>query len=191
MKKLSLFIVCVISFAAAQAQLKYGVKGGLNFANLVGPDVDDNHMKLGFYLGGFANFQVDDKFTVQPELVFSAQGARFEDPGDDDKYRFSYLNIPILGQYNDPSGFYGETGPQFGFLLSARAKHNGNTGSIKDGFKTVDFSWAFGAGYKLTPEASVGVRFNLGLSNISDNSNFKVRNSVLQIGVAYTLGTAK
>jgi hypothetical protein len=191
MKKIFLLIVCAISFAAAQAQLKYGIKAGLNFANLVGPDVDDNGLKLGVHFGGFANFQVADKFTVQPELIFSAQGARFEDPGDDDKYRFSYLNIPLLGQYNDPSGFYGETGPQFGFLLSAKAKHDGHVSSVKDGYRTVDFSWAFGAGYKVTPEASIGVRFNLGLSNISDNSHFKVRNSVLQIGVAYVLGTAK
>lgn len=191
MKKTFLFIVCVISFAAAQAQLKYGIKAGLNFANLVGPSVDDNGIKLGVHFGGFANFQVADKFTVQPELIFSGQGATFEDPGDNDKYRFSYLNIPLLGQYNDPSGFYGETGPQFGFLLSARVKHNGNTFSVKDGYKTVDLSWAFGAGYKFTQQASVGVRFNLGLSNINDNSNYKIRNSVLQIGIAYVLGTAK
>jgi hypothetical protein len=189
MKKVFLLIVCAASFAAAQAQVKLGVKGGLNLANLVGPDVEDNSMKLGFHLGGFANIPLADKFSFQPELVFSAQGAKFEDPGDDIKYRLSYINIPLLGQYNDPSCFYAETGPQIGFLLAAKAKDDGNTNDVKDSFKTLDFAWAFGAGYKFTEKASVGVRFNLGLANVIDQDDAKVRNSVFQIGVAYTLAT--
>jgi hypothetical protein len=191
MKKITLIIVCALSFAVSQAQVKYGVKGGLNFANLTGPDVEDNKMRMSFHLGAFANFSVADRFSVQPELVFSSQGAKFEDPGDDTKYRLSYLNIPIVGQYNDPSGFYAETGPQFGFLLAAKVKDDGSTSDAKDAFKTVDFAWAFGAGYKFTDKASVGARFNLGLANVVDNDDAKVRNSVIQIGIAYTLGSAK
>jgi Outer membrane protein beta-barrel domain len=189
MKKFFLLIVCAASFVAGHAQVKYGAKGGFNLANLTGPDVNDNKMKLSFHVGAFANVPIADKFSFQPELVYSAQGAKFEDPGDDDKYKLSYLNIPLLGQYNDPSGFYAETGPQIGFLLAAKLKSDGNTSDIKDGFKTLDFAWAFGAGYKFTEKASVGVRFNLGLANVIDDNDAKVRNSVFQIGIAYTIGS--
>jgi len=189
MKKFVLFIAFAVAFITAHAQAKYGVKGGFNLANITGPDMEDNKMKLGIHFGGFANFPIADKFTIQPELVFSAQGARFEDPGDDDKFRLSYLNIPILGQYNDPSGFYAETGPQVGFLIAAREKSDGHTGNVKDYYKTLDLSWAFGAGYKITNEISAGIRFNLGLANIADYHDAKVRNSVIQLGVSYTLGS--
>ena len=189
MKKITLFIVCALSLAVANAQVKYGAKAGLNFTNVSG-DVNDNKIKIALHFGGFANFAITDKFSVQPELLYSAQGAKFEDAGDNDNLRLHYLNIPILGQYNDPSGFYGETGPQFGFMLSAKVKSDGNTYDAKDGFKTVDFGWAFGAGYRVTEEAKIGLRYNLGLSNIADGGG-KLHNSVLQLSVAYTLGSAK
>lgn len=190
MKKIILLIVCAVSFAATQAQVDLGVKGGFNLANLVGPDVDDNSIKLSFYVGGYAKLPLADRFSVQPELVFSRQGAKFEDPGDDDKYRLNYLNIPVMFQYNDPSGFYGETGPQFGFKVSAKVKGDGDTYDISDAVKGFDFSWGFGAGYKFTEKASAGIRWNLGITDVWDGSS-KVRNSVFQIGLAYKLHTTK
>lgn len=190
MKKVFLLFVCVASFAAANAQVKFGAKAGLNLANLVGPDVEDNKMKLGFHIGGFANIPLASQFSVQPELVFSAQGAKFEDQGDDDKYKLSYLNVPVMFQYNHASGFFAETGPQFGFLLAAKVKSDGNNVDVKDVLKTFDFAWALGAGYKFTEKVGVDLRWNFGLSKVPEN-DFKMRNSVLQAGVFYVLGSSK
>jgi hypothetical protein len=189
MKKITLFIVCALSLAVAKAQVKYGAKAGLNLSNVSG-DVSDNKTKIALHFGAFANFGIADRFSVQPELVFSAQGAKFEDDGDNDNLKLTYLNIPLLAQYNDPSGFYAESGPQIGFMLSGKYKEDGNTSNIKDGLKTVDLSWGFGAGYKFSEQASAGLRYNLGLSNVNDGSG-KIRNSVFQLSVAYTLGTTK
>lgn len=183
MKKVFLLIVCAVAFMAGQAQVNFGVKSGFNFANIAG-DVSNADMKLSFYAGAFANFPLANHFSVQPELVFSRQGAKVEDEGDDHKYRLNYLNIPVLGQYNDPSGFYAETGPQFGFLLNAKLKEDGRVHTITDNYKGFDLSWAFGAGFQFTKQASAGLRWNLGLTDVSDYSG-TVRNSVLQIGVAY------
>ena len=47
MKKLFLFFVCATTFAAAQSQVQFGAKAGVNLANLSGEDAsDDNKMKL-------------------------------------------------------------------------------------------------------------------------------------------------
>jgi hypothetical protein len=83
------------SFAAASAQINYGVKGGLNVANIGGEDVDDNKAKLGFHLGGFIGVSVAENFSIQPEVVFSLQGVKFD---DDQKLNLSYLNIPVLAR---------------------------------------------------------------------------------------------
>ncbi len=184
MKKLVLLIVCVASFVATQAQAKFGIKSGFNFANLTN-DIEGD-MKLSFYAGAFANVPVASRFSVQPELVFSRQGAKFDDPGDDIKWRLNYLNVPVMGQYNDPSGFYAETGPQFGFLLNAKSKDDGNVVSANSYFKSFDLSWGFGAGFNFTKQAGIGLRWNLGMTDVWEHAG-TMNNSVLQLGVTYRL----
>ncbi|HSB93167.1 MAG TPA: porin family protein, partial [Flavitalea sp.] len=116
MKKFLLIIVCASTFVVAKAQVSYGVKGGLNLSNMIGGDADDAKAKIGFHAGVFAGLPVADKLSIQPELVYSVQGAKYEDDGDDINYNSGYLNIPVLAKYSGASGFYGETGPQLGFL---------------------------------------------------------------------------
>lgn len=186
MKKLFLLIVSAASFMAGQAQVKLGVKSGFNFANLTADA--DGDMKLSFYAGGFANIPLASRFSVQPELVFSRQGAKFEDEGDDTKIRLNYLNIPVLAQYNDPSGFYAETGPQFGFLINAKVKEDGRVHTVNSSYKSFDLSWGIGAGFRFTDKASAGIRWNFGMTDVTDYGG-TVRNSVLQLGIAYTFGS--
>ena len=87
-------------FTASQAQVKFGVKAGLNLATLAGDDADDANSKIGVNVGGFAEIPVAETFAVKPELVFSTQGAKAETAGQDFKLNLSYINIPILGKYN-------------------------------------------------------------------------------------------
>lgn len=185
MKKILLFIVMAGSFAAASAQISYGVKGGLNVSNIGGEDIEDNKAKIGFHLGGFVNVPVAEKISIQPELVYSAQGVKFD---DDAKYNFSYLNIPALARYSFAAGFYAETGPQLGFLVSARAKQEGEKSNVKDYFKKTDFSWALGVGYLTQSNIGVSARFNFGLSKLDEDGEAKIFNRVFQVGMFYVLG---
>jgi len=87
MKKLFLFFVCATSFAAAQSQVQFGAKAGLNLASLSGEDVsgedkpDDMSMKLGLNVGVFADISVAETFSVKPELVYSSQGYKLSGEG--------------------------------------------------------------------------------------------------------------
>lgn len=195
MKKTFLILAFSGAFLATKAQdIKYGVKAGLNLANVAG-DVEGNKMKIGFNAGGFARISVTETISFQPELLLSTQGAKekgsYAGVSYEGKNNLTYLNIPLLAQYNTTSGFYGETGPQFGFLVSAKAKSDGEKVDIKDNLKTLDLSWAFGVGYLTQSNVGVNVRYNLGLSNIADakGSDAKMRNSVFQAGVFYVLGS--
>ena len=82
------------------------------------------------------------------------------------------------------SGFRIQTGPQISFLLSAKAK-NGGTVDIKDQFNGLDASWMFGASYVTNSGFGVDARYNLGLTNVSEDDDPKVTNRVWQIGVFY------
>ena len=192
MKKVLLFFVFATSLIVSQAQVKFGGKAGLNLSTFSGDDADDIKSKIGFNIGAFAEIPVATSFAVKPELVFSTQGAKSDDnTAGDIKLAFNYLNIPLLGKYNTSSGFFAETGPQIGFLLSAKAKSDDVDVDVKDQFKGTDFAWAFGIGYEMAESGfGVNLRYNLGLSNLpdDDDDDASFKNSVFQLGVFKTIG---
>lgn len=191
MKKLLLLFVCAASFAGAQAQANFGLKAGLNIASFTG-DVEDVKSKIGFNVGGFAELPLASAFSLRPEVVFSSQGAKAEGEGEDVSLNLGYLNVPVLGKWTSESGFFAETGPQVGFLLNAKVKADNVDVDMKDYYKSIDFSWAFGIGYEFAPNLGVNGRYNLGLSNIAAESEGEgsIKNSVIQVGLFYKFGSA-
>ncbi len=180
-----------ISFAALNAQVKLGLKGGVNLANVVGDDVENSDLRIGFHAGALVQVPVIGGFMVQPEAVFSSQGWKSEESGEEAKAILSYVNIPVLAKYRTNSGFFVEAGPQVGFLLSAKAKVGDEKGDIKDGLKTTDFSVALGLGYESNMGIGVNAGYNLGLSTLDEEGEAKVKNSVIQVGVYYLFGGSK
>ena len=181
MKKL--FLVGALAlFGAMNAQVKYGAKAGLNIATLNG---DEEGLKslVGFHVGGFAQIPLAAKFTFQPEVVYSAQGAK--EDGGNGKLNLGYINVPLMFKYAIAEKFNVEAGPQIGFLISAKEKYNGNSDDIKDQLNSVDFSIGLGASYDFTQNLSADVRYNAGVSNIAKESDSKIRNGVFQIGLGY------
>ena len=192
MKKLVLLVFTAGAFFTASAQVQFGVKAGANFATLVGSGAGGADTKVGFHGGAFAHIPLVNSFFLQPELVFSGQGAKATSDGVVFTVNQTYLNIPVLVKYHHSSGFFGETGPQLGFLLAANVKAGGTSQDVRSSYKSTDFSWAFGLGYMLSSfPAGINARYNLGLSNIAaeEVSGQSVRNSVFQLGVFYVLGT--
>ncbi|WP_275832636.1 porin family protein [Paraflavitalea sp. CAU 1676] len=186
--KYLLLVVCAFSFLAGQAQVKVGIRSGFTVAGLVGPDVHAYDAKLSFYAAGFANVPLFDAFSLQPEIQYSRQGACNDHEGPVTRERLNYLNVPLLARYQSRMGLYAETGPQFGFLINAQRKDNAHLTNVNGSYRPFDFSWVWGAGYRITQRAGVDLRWNLGMTDVSDYPG-TVRNSVWQIGLAYTLGT--
>jgi len=183
MKKLLLTAAAVFAFGLANAQeTKFGVKAGLNMADLGGDDADGLDSKVSFHVGGFAEIKLSDKFAFQPELVYSAQGAK----ADGGTYDLGYLNIPLMAKYFATDKFSIEAGPQVGFLMSAKGNpDSGDSFDIKDELKSTDFGFNLGAGYDFTENFSAGLRYNLGLSNIIDADGADWKNSVFSLSVGY------
>lgn len=195
MKKILLSAVVVFTFGLTNAQdVSYGVKGGLNLSNLSG-DIEDTKSLFGAHVGAFAEIKITDKFSVQPELLFSMQGAKQEytyfesfegftiTETEKTTLKLGYLNLPIMAKYYVSDKFSLEAGPQIGFLLSAKVDFEytyretfdgvteieSESGSvdIKDEVKSIDFGFGFGAAYNFTDKLSLGARYTLGLTSIA------------------------
>jgi len=181
MKKL-LVIVAVLAISASSfAQTTFGVKAGVNIANLEasGEGVSMSFdSKTGVIIGGFAKFHLSEAFALQPELLYSQGGAKL----GDETFKADYLAIPVMAKYYF-GGFNVQAGPQLGFLMTAKAGDE----DIKDEMNTTDFGFNIGAGYDLEMGLGFDVRYNMGLSNISkeDADGFKMKNKGFQITASY------
>ena len=191
MKKIILCAIAVMAFGFTNAQqTRFGVKGGLNLSTVVGGDVENTKTLVGFHVGGFAEIHVVQRFYVQPELLFSAQGTKVDGPfGTDADIKLNYLNIPVVAKYYIvDKKFSVEAGPQLGILLSAKADGT----DVKDNTRSADLGFNLGAGYNFTDNFSVGLRYTIGLSPLSDkdidNSDDyydSAKNSNLALSLAY------
>ena len=187
MKKIILTIAAVFAFGFANAQdVKFGAKAGVNFSTYTGDNLSNVSGKVGFQVGAFAEIKLSDKFAVQPELLYSSLGAKFENPGVTLTNTVDYIVLPVMAKYYLAEAFSLEAGPQIGFLMSAKLSASGNSTDVKENFNSTDFGFNLGAGYDFTENISVGVRYTLGLSNIAkDNGNDKIRNNNFALALAY------
>ena len=164
-----------------------GVKGGLNVYNIHNDNSIEYDPRIGFHLGLLGHIHLNKQFAMQPEIVYSAQGAKYTVSGNEVKLNLDYINIPVMFQYMFDNGFRVQAGPQVGFLMSAKSKTNNASVDIKDDLKKVDFALGIGVGY-VRPSTGFGVdaRYNFGISNIDkDNSSPKTTNGGFQLGVFY------
>jgi hypothetical protein len=201
MKKVLLAATAIFTFGLATAQdISYGAKAGLNMSTLTG-DVEDAKSIFGFHVGGFVEIKISEKFAIQPELLYSTQGAKSEFQEDfegtlvkvSETLNLGYLNIPIMAKYYVSEKFNIQAGPQIGLNLSAKAKAEASfdgvsfseTVDIKDEVEALDLGFNFGLGYNISEKLFLEGRYNIGLSNISKDSEFKAQNGVFQLSVGY------
>ncbi|HMF73668.1 MAG TPA: porin family protein [Flavitalea sp.] len=187
MKRLLFLALVLVSTAGFSQGFQFGVKGGVNVSNYTGGDLENSAL-VGFHGGATLGFLLGDHFAIQPEVLFSAQGAKIEGIGSNkEKFKVSYLNVPVLAKFRFTGGFYLEAGPQVGFKLDENIPDN----TIENFAKDLDLSLAAGLGYHSPIGLGFGARYIAGLSKVGDfdpnTADPDFKNSTLQFFVFYTL----
>ena len=197
MKKviLSLAILAGVTSAAQAQSTRFGVKGGIGLASVTGGDTPSGVSKKNLVTaqaGLMADFGFSDLISFHPELLYSQKGVRYEFGSDYAQARLSYLDLPLLLRVN-ADGLFFEAGPQVGFLIGRKDEFKSGsltaTSTKTDGTRKVDVGYIAGVGYQLSSGLEFGVRYNGGISDLSDPSgSTKERNSVFQFQVGYLFG---
>ncbi|MCS3859543.1 porin family protein [Salinibacter ruber] len=168
----------------AQSPVDLGVRGGLTQATFYGDDVNSNDFRPGFTGGVFLNYQVNDAFSVQPEVLYSRRGAKnhFSETTSPDlediRVRQDVIEIPVLLKLSAPTApvtprLY--VGPALGFITNSEV----DGADADDSFTDVDFSGVVGGeiAYALNKgplsEIAVDGRYNLGFTSLGDVGNFE------------------
>jgi len=202
MKKLIIFIAVALLFtySADSFAQTFGVRGGLNMSNMLlksDENTADTKAKVGFHIGGTAEFEITDMFSFETGLFLMTMGYKYEVLSVDYKTNLLYLNIPITAKARyelDNFSLYGLFGPYIGLGLSGK----NNSVDIEwgsgdsDNLKRFDFGWTIGAGVEYEAFMA-GLSYNLGLANImaQTEGGYKAKNRAFLISVGYRFGVNK
>lgn len=197
---LALFFTICGTTLQAQSKITYGPKAGLTLANLYGDDNSETDSKIGFAGGGFLSIQASDQIVIQPELLYTTKGAKFDTLGLELKLKLNYIEVPILIKWMFPTE--GTVKPSLfiggapAFLASAKAEVSVGGAAveadIKDITKSFDFGVIVGGGLDFAAGSgtfAIDVRYTLGLTSIDDTGfDEDVKNKAFSASIGYAIG---
>lgn len=185
----------------SSSDVRFGIKAGMNVSSLSKNEtLEDQGSKIGFNAGVFANIPVAESFSIQPEVLYSQYGDKYDYVVAGNRYSYAnhldYVTVPVMFQYNFIPNLYVEGGPEFGFMVSAKNKAKNETnndvlaesGNYKDNFNTFNVGIGLGAGYYFTDNIGITARYVAGVTDIAKDrpaNSDAVRNNAFQVGLAY------
>ena len=173
MKKV-LFIVglALLGFSNVNAQeTSFGVTAGFHDfkISVSGGELTASDNASGFYAGFFAEFNVAEKFNIQPEIHYASV---FKDGETTNE-----IVIPVMAKYYISDGFNVQAGPQFDYVLDNDA----------EGINKLGLGLGLGVGYDFTDKVFAASRYSIGLSNRIEDapSGISSKFNTFQIGLGY------
>lgn len=204
-EKLFTLIVLVAAtyFAVpANAQLKFGIKGGLNITDMsLSNDVFETSNRTGFFIGPTIKFTLPIVgLGIDASALYDQREGEVNVEADDNtlvstRLKQKSINIPINLRYDIGLGslaaVYLAAGPQFGFNVGDK-----NQSLYKDvaewRLNTSNFSVNVGAGVMLLGHLQVGANYNIvcgktGEITVLDGAEsvLRGRSNTWQISAAY------
>lgn len=184
--RIKLSILTLLSFLSiiASAQIKYGVKAGLNVSkikttSLYPTSIQEQGFRAGLHIGGFFNYGISEDLSMGTELQYNQMGESFRiviptsgsvsDPlpgsrSDVQTFTLHYVSIPVIAKYNfDDFALSG--GFQMSYLLKAKSSVTDN--SSASGLNKLEYGILIDGEYHISNSIGVSARYYNGISNIS------------------------
>jgi hypothetical protein len=189
---LAALVLALAAAAPANAQVEFGVKGGLSFGNISNKGLLPGNLKTrtGFAAGVALGWRAR-VIGVGAEALFARRGLKSDGTGD---LKLDYVDIPVYAKIQAPTpgvSPFGYIGPQVSFEVTCKVDDVNCTGG--DRSKT-DYAGVVGAGVKFGNEGGVGftveARYiyglkNLKLSTVSSSDSFKTRSFLILGGLIF------
>lgn len=179
MKTRILIISLLLAPVFLFGQLGIGIKGGANFSTMSADDYYTTSSITSYHAGIYANIKFSEKWGLTPEVLWSSQGADF----DNMEFVTNYVTVPIMLRWRIIDLISLEAGPQFNILTSAESDGQ----DVKDNLTGTTYCAAFGGLVHLPLGFNVGVRYVMGLSDLSANDNEELKDRIFQIYVGWTI----
>jgi hypothetical protein len=210
MKKATLIIAIVLMAGMAlQAQIKFGIRGGVSSSTIKVDEIIKNDLGddlyevigsdagVGFHAGVLLRVQVSSIY-VQPELLFSSTGGEVQiedlvNGGVSLKDQsFKKLDIPVtVGMKFGPARV--GVGPVASYVIKSDSPIDELTGDVEQTFKSATFGYQAGVGLDIW-KLALDLKYEGNLSKLGDGVNvagyeatFDTRNPqwILSLGIFF------
>ena len=190
MKKILLIAIMFIAYNSANAQISYGIKGGLNYnyANIESvKDLAVNN-KVGWNVGGFLRVKIPILgLYVQGEPTYTKMNAEVEIDGETTNLGSNRFDLPVLAGFK-LAIFRIYAGPVMSWNLGTEVDISDVEIIVNE---KMSVGGQVGAGVELGP-IMVDVRYEAGIKHALETAgvdtgdfNFDNRGSQLILGLAY------
>ena len=190
MKKFFTLVVLLATMTVAvQAQVKFGVKGGLNLTTMkFDKDVANKSNQAGFFIGPTVNFTLPVVgLGVDASALYDQRSAKID--GADETLKQQSIQIPVNLRYGfglgNTASVYVFAGPQFGFAIGDKVA-NVVDDALDWRLKDSNLSANVGLGLMLLNHLQISANYNIALGTTGE---FEVVNAVA--GTAWNTVTGK
>ena len=199
MKKFFTLVVLLATMTvAAQAQLKFGVKGGLNLTNMkFDKSAIDPSNQTGFYIGPTIKFTLPVVgLGFDASALYDQRSAKIAD----ETMKQQSIQVPINLRYGfglgSTASIYLFAGPQFGFAIGDKSK-NIVDNALEWRLKDSNLSANVGLGLMLLDHLQISANYNIALGTTGevdvnkalgttwDTAIGKAKANAWQLSVAY------
>lgn len=187
------FLIIFTLIQLSYGQKKIGIKGGLNLSKAsIDYPIDlwqvDESYKIGYHIGLFSDFKLNNTFHLAPELLLSEKGTK--------NLAATYISIPALLNIRISDKFVVEAGPEVDLLLIDGSLINKYPLQMwKKGFS---LGLDLGVKSEITEKMIVNLRYNYGLSSVMEGfavtdergnkiDHINIFNRNIQLSVGYKI----
>lgn len=205
MKKIFMLLAMIVTMTAANnasAQIKFGLKGGVNVTDMsLNSSVFDASNRTGFFVGPTIKVQLPlVGLGIDASALYDQREAKIKVGNTTTKetLRSQAINVPINLRYgwglSSMANIFLFAGPQFGFNVGDKDQKitESSTWSVKNS----NFSLNFGAGVTLLSHLQLTANYNVVCGKTSDasitegieqltNKEVRSRANAWQIALAY------
>ncbi|MDU1903735.1 MAG: porin family protein [Dysgonomonas sp.] len=193
MKRGVCILVLVLGLFAStvQAQVRMGVKAGVNISKVSGDNISDfvDNNLTGFHVGPTVEWLINGQFGLEGGLLYSEKGIKFKERKAN---RVGFIEVPIDLKYRFETGSivkpYISAGPYISFKVSGDGKFSGMTDDVVDQWKAKSFGGGlnFRAGVELFNFLQVGAQYQLGLTDNykADDGHYSVKERIWSASAA-------
>lgn len=198
MKKIIILAIGLFAATAASAQIRLGVKAGLNVSDIIKGDGNndfDTKVNPGFNAGVTLDIPLIKGLAFTPEALYSTKGYKAETVFGDFTQTTSFIDIPILATINlGGSGLNLVAGPQVSFLLSTKNKFETGFGTAEeeiiedksDRFKKSLVGGLIGFRYDVSDKLDIHGRYALDFQKNNEDGSRETpeyKNQVFSVGL--------
>lgn len=198
MKKIIFLAAGLLIAGAVNAQVKFGVTGGLDVSNIIKTN-DQNfstNYVTGFNGGVTLEIPLIGPLGVQPEILYAQKGYKANVTGGDFTQTSNFIDIPLMARLKLAEGFVIMAGPQFSYLASTTNVYsNGIATSVQkqysddaSNFHRAIIGGVAGFSIDLSKNIDFRARYALDLQKNNGDGTSQTpefRNQVFQFGLAF------